>query len=151
MLADLAHPPIPPEKNAATYLRRAEAGIDAILQRLEPIPSREYNETRDSAPDYLREALAAEFSKHPDVIPLLQQAADCPDYDPQFDYTVANVGVFITNVLPVVQVNRKYSYIIAFRVRQFVVEGKYDEALRTALILFRLSRHFGATQPSRNG
>ena len=31
-LADLARPPIPPEKNAATYLRRAEADVDGDRQ-----------------------------------------------------------------------------------------------------------------------
>ena len=34
-LADLAPKPIPPEKNAATYLRRAEADVEAIENEIE--------------------------------------------------------------------------------------------------------------------
>ena len=35
-LADLARKPIPPEQNAATYLRRAEADRAAMEKELEP-------------------------------------------------------------------------------------------------------------------
>src|SRR5271157_4963503 len=37
-LADLARPPIPAEKNAATYLRRAKAGVDAIHKKVAAVP-----------------------------------------------------------------------------------------------------------------
>ena len=37
-LVDLARPSIPPEMNAATYLRRAEAGIEGILREVGAVP-----------------------------------------------------------------------------------------------------------------
>ena len=36
-LADLKPKPIPPEKNAATYLRQAEADVDAIVNKINGI------------------------------------------------------------------------------------------------------------------
>ena len=47
-LADLARKPIPPEKNAATYLRQAEADVKAIENEME-----QWNE-REKLPDFWR-------------------------------------------------------------------------------------------------
>jgi hypothetical protein len=140
VLTDLARPPIPPEKNAATYLRRAEAGVAAIHNEVGSDDFWEYFQTRDPMPAEIQKAVKAAFSAHPDVIPLLQQAAACPDYDPQLDYTVSP-GEFIASELSPIQALRMDGRVLEFRVRLLVAEANYDEALRTALILFRLSRH----------
>src|SRR5580704_12817167 len=86
-LADLARPPIPPEKNAATYLRRAEADLAAIEK--ETMNVRPASE----CPGFLmlpadQKTVKAAFASYPNVIPLLEQAAACPDYDAQLDYTL---------------------------------------------------------------
>jgi hypothetical protein len=140
-LADLARRPIPPESNAATYLRQARAGGDAIYNELGPAPRISTYlgiENPLSADD--RKRLAAVFSAHPDVIPLLQQAAACPDYDPQLDCTVP-AGAFIDNILSGTQEFRGASGVLQLRVRWLVADGQYDEALRTALLILRLARH----------
>jgi hypothetical protein len=89
-LADLAPKPIPPEKNAATYLRRAEADAKAIEEQVEvhEIWGRLYPSEYPLSPqvsNVLRSALDA----HPNVIPLLKRAAACRNYNAQLDYTVS--------------------------------------------------------------
>ena len=140
-LAELAPKPISPEKNAATYLRRAEAGIDAIYREVEAVPHFwEWFETKGPTPAQIQKALKAAFSAYPDVIPLLQQAGACPDYDAQLDYTLPPEQ-FLAKMLPVIQEIRGDARVLQFRVRLLMAEGNYDEAVRTALILFRLAQH----------
>ena len=101
-LADLARKPIPPETNAATYLRRAEPEVLAIEteigQWIEKVKDKNldllsyygnfFGETRP-VPEKMRKAMTAIYAAHPKAIPLLQQAADCPDYDPQLDFSLS--------------------------------------------------------------
>ena len=141
-LAELARPPIPPEKNAATYLRRAEAGIEGILREVGAVPGFwQFFHTEDSMPSEIQKALKAAFTAYPDVIPLVQQAAACPDYDAQLDYTLS-AGEFIAKMLPVLQNVRDAGRVLQFRVRLLIAEGNCDEAVRTALLLFRLAHHY---------
>ena len=85
-LADLARGPIPPEKNADTYLRRAADDLDSIQKEIRALyPMTAYPPGTLSSTE--RETLETLFAAHPEVMPLLEQAADCPDYDPQFDFT----------------------------------------------------------------
>ena len=104
-LAELAPKPIPPERNANTYLREAKADAYAIEEEISGI--READEPKNgevpriwrylgdlrSAPDKLirrmTKAVNAIYAAHPKAIPLLQHAADCPDYDAQLDYTLS--------------------------------------------------------------
>ena len=139
-LADLARPPIPPEENAATYLRRAEADIAAIEK-----------ETRDlhdisACPGFLMPAedqktVKAALAAYPKVILLLEQAAACPDYNPELDYTLPPQE-FLTKLLDVVQKPRSAARVLGYRATLLVAEGNRDEAVRTALLIFQLARHF---------
>ena len=135
-LADLARSPIPPEKNAATYLRRAKAGIDEIEKEMATVP---YFWTKLITAE-IRKALKAAFSAHPEVIPLLQQAAACPDYDEQLDYTLPPEQ-FLDKLIAVVQSSRAAANVLNYRAQLLIAEGKYDEATRTSLLIFRLARH----------
>lgn len=104
-LADLAPKPIPPEKNAFTYLRRAQADVEAIFNDI-------YNEdfTRGwgkqwserephiLTPEAVRSIKKA-WNAHPKALLLLEQAAACPDYDAGFDYT-RSPGKYIVKTFP---------------------------------------------------
>lgn len=138
-LADLAPAPIPPEKNAATYLRRAEADLKAIdeevcklwdLMGKHPLPTAEEQKA-------IREVLEA----HPDVLPLLEQAAAAPGYDAGLDYSVSQ-NEFIVHLLPVVQAQRSVARALYARAALLTAEGKRDEAVETSILLLRLARHF---------
>jgi hypothetical protein len=140
-LADLARPPLPPEKNAATFLRRAKAGVDAIQKEMGTVPHFwEYLNTKDPMPAEIQKALKAAFAAYPDVIPLLEQAAACPDYDAQWDYTVSPMELNM-KMIPELQALRESGRVLQFRVRLLVAQGNYDEAARTAVVLCRLARH----------
>ena len=139
-LADLARPPIPPEKNAATYLRRAEADLAAIeKETVDVYPASE-------CPGFLmlpgdQKTVKAAFAAYPNVIPLLKQAAACPDYDPQLDYTLPPQE-FQTRLLDLVNKVRSPARVLHYRARLDVGEGNRDDAVRTALQIFHLARHF---------
>ena len=89
-LGDLARPPIPPEKNAATYLRRAEAGMNSIHKEVRAVPDFwEDYANKEPMPAEIQKVLRAAFLAHADVIPLLEQAAACPDYVAQINLTAS--------------------------------------------------------------
>ncbi len=146
-LADLAHKPIPPEKNAATYLRQAEAEVEAINNEVYCDPDylhgwgKVWNGGQFGLPlppngiKAVRKALTA----HPKTILLLEQAAACPDYDAGFGYT-CSPGTFIVRTLPGNQVFRRSGDMLQFRAYLLAAEGNYDEAVRTALVISRLGR-----------
>ncbi|MGO8690743.1 MAG: hypothetical protein ACLQLG_14060 [Thermoguttaceae bacterium] len=141
-LADLARPPLPPDKNAATFLRRAKAGVDAISKETWGVPRFwEYLYTDDPMPAEIQKALKAALAAYPDVIPLLEQAAACPDYDAQWDYTVPPLELNM-KMLPEIQVSRENGRLLQLRVRLLIAQGNYDDAARTAVVLFRLARHY---------
>lgn len=134
-LADLARPPIPPEKNAATYLRRADADLSAIEKE---VANRRPGDSM-SAED--RKVVRAALAAYPKVLPLLEQAAACPDYDAELDYTLP-AQEFLAKALDVVQRPRAAARVLHYQATLLVAEGKRDEAVRTALQIFRLASHF---------
>jgi len=138
-LADLARPPIPPEKNAATYLRRAQADLTAIEKDGKNLHS------ASECPAFMiplddRKIIKAAFLAHPNVIPLLEQAAACPDYDAELDYTVPPLE-FDNQLLDLANTSRSPARVLCYRSALLVAEGKRDEAVRTALLILRLARH----------
>lgn len=138
--ADLAPDPIPPEKNAAVFLRRAQSDLQAINKELTDVYSREgYEDGRLSQSELktIRSALEA----YPKVIPLLKQAAACGGYDPQLDYTVSP-DAFLKNRVDEVSDARTVARVLRARVLLLLADGKREEALRTCLVMFRLCRHF---------
>jgi hypothetical protein len=142
-LADLAREPIPPDSDAAVYLRRAVADCKAIDKEI------------DESPDFLKytawaicpipptvqKKLRAVLDAYPKVVPLLEQAAACPDYNPEFEYTLP-MEEFMTRGLDFAQDCRAFARVLHYRARLLAAEGNRDEAVRSALILFRLDRHF---------
>ena len=89
-LPDLAGPTIPPERNAATYLRRAQDGLEAIEQEIEAawdeLPEDEQKAFDEGQPRAgLIEAMRAALAAHPEAMSLADEASHCPDYDSGFD------------------------------------------------------------------
>ena len=139
-LADLARPPIPPEKNAATYLRRAEADVAAIekeTMNLHPV---------SECPGFLmppedQKIVKGALAAYPNVIPLLERAAGCPDFNAELDYTLPSKE-FLTKLLDVVNRFRSPARALHYRATLLVAEGNRDEAVRAALVILRLACHF---------
>ena len=133
-LAELARPPIPTEKNAATYLRRAEADI-ADIAGIELSGYADF-----LMPPKDQKIFKAALAAHPNVIPLLEQAAACPDIDAHIDCTLS-AGEIIGKMLPDINLVRADASVLKDRARFLAAEGNCDEAARTALLLFRLAQH----------
>lgn len=201
-LIDLARIPIPPEKNADTYLRQAEPGVEAICDLLYPdtkdpivkkladsvqsavlksrgnveIPltnadleaiasheDKEWEESyggwnsnsnrlRSPMPQKLQKTLHAIFASHAEVIPLLEKAAACPDYDARLDYTLPpNKFMEIEldqekirtsrSLHAVVSKMRSAVHVLSCRSLLYATDGNRDEAIRSALMIFRLARY----------
>ncbi|MHB1033971.1 MAG: hypothetical protein ACYC0Y_04930 [Pirellulales bacterium] len=138
-IADLAPKPFPPEQNAATYLRQAEAGLISIEDKTSAL------DYPWELPGFLMPAedqkiVKAALATAPDVIPLLERAAACPHYRPELDYTLSAETFF--DLSSAVGRPREAGIALCFRAALLVAEGKHDEAARTALVTFRLARHF---------
>jgi hypothetical protein len=144
-LAELAREPIPPESNAATYLRRAkedskaiEKEVDAAYETASESDQDAFDEAQPTAAmiDAIRSALEA----FPAVVPLIDRAADCPDYDSQLDYST-DARAFLDAQI---STNSSRTYIRVLRYRAFLLlaDGKPDEAMETCITMFRLARHF---------
>src|ERR1700722_9434264 len=58
-LRELLRKPIPPEENAATYLRRARADVTAVLEELVPIQDKEDDQRTEADNKIVRTALKA--------------------------------------------------------------------------------------------
>jgi hypothetical protein len=139
-IADLAPPPIPAEKNAATYLDRARADMEAIVKEISDLklasecpgyrlPPKELKTINDS------------IAAYPKVLPLLQQAAACPEYEGGFDYTLPSQK-FQEQMLKIAGGVRTPSRVLFRRAEALIAEGNCDEAIRMSILLLRLSRHF---------
>jgi hypothetical protein len=154
-LADLARKPIPPETNAATYLRRAEPEAAAIETEFGQWIEKMGNDNnldllsyygdffgqKGPVPEKMRKAMTAIYAAHPKAIELLQQAANCPDYDPQLDFSLSPEQL-ISQLLPVVQGLRGDARVLCYRARLLETDGNSNEAARLAIATFRLARHF---------
>ena len=171
-IAELAPKPIPPEKNANTYLRQANADVEAVdallYSRMSDSDDKEWEESygvwsarnpHSLMPLKLQKKVKAIFAAHPNAIPLLEKAAACPDYDAQLDYAMLVKETVdcmqpsreprFPRLLPDVLMKiRNAARVLMCRGNLLVAEGNRDEAVRTALAIFRLSHHcrhaFGA-------
>lgn len=142
-LAELAPKPIPPEENAATYLRRAQADVDAMSNEIYNKDyfdnwGKRWKDEHVLPPDGLK-AVKASFEAHPNVMPLLERAAACTEYNAGLDYSLAP-DQFIEQLTLVAQGMRADSGVLQCRVYLLLAEGKRDEAVQISLVLFRLAR-----------
>lgn len=142
-LADLARPPIPAEENAATYLQRIEKDMKAIDKATEKLRSTsEYSGVL--MPAEHQKTVRAVLAAHPEVLPMLQRAAACPDYDPGLDY--ANPPANISNrLMETVPIQRSAARVLYCQASLLVAEGKRDEAVHAAVEGLALARLFQRT------
>ncbi len=137
-LADLARPPIAPETNAATYLRRAQADMAAIEKETMNVhPVSDCPGFRLPPAD--EKTVKAALTAYPNVIPLLERAAACSDYDAELDYTLS-ANDFLAKYLDIASQPRSAARVLHHRADLLVAEGNRDEAVRTALLIFKLAR-----------
>jgi hypothetical protein len=145
-LAELAPKPIPPETNAATYLRQAEPDVVAIQYEMEQWKATEkvpdfwdYFNDKRPMPEKMHKAMNAIYAAHPKAIGLLQQAVNCLDYDPGLYRSSPDEvmeGMFVS-----AQKLRGDARVLGYRSRLLTIDGNYDEAARMALADLRLARH----------
>jgi hypothetical protein len=146
-LADLARKPIPPEDNAATYLRRAKNDVQAIQLEVtaadEACSAAEQKAFEEGhlSPAMVK-AIRAAFESYPHAMPLLEKASECADFDPQLNFNTDLVDVFVADMLPHMQDSRSDMRVLNYRALLLLADGQREEALRTSLIMFRLCRHF---------
>ena len=153
-LADLARKPLPPETNAATYLRRAEPEVSAIETEMGHwideerdkdldlyVYFHEFFNTKRPIPEKMRKAMTAIYAAHPKAIELLRQAGDCPDYDSCLDFSLPTEQLF-SQLLPFVQGLRGDTRVLCYRSRLLETGGNSNEAARLAIVTFQLARHF---------
>ncbi len=139
-LTNLAPDAIPADQDAAVFLRRAKEGIEAIDRELAGVHRSEcYDESLLKEEEF--STIQAAFGAHPDVLPLLQQAAACPNYDPNIDYTVDPMQ-FLFDVSSGFDLASPIWRILWARVQLLVWQGKREDALQTCFTLSRLARHF---------
>ena len=139
MLADLARDPVPPEFNAHTYLQRAAAGIEGMGEFLDEVFRSETYQLREPTEAELARIRAA-FTAYPQVLPLLQQAAEAPDYDPGYDYTQPTDRL-IGQIMERLGARRAAIRVLDGHALLCLAEDRHDEAFETSLAMLRLARH----------
>ena len=143
-LADLARPPIPPEKNAATYLRQADADVKAIDDAI--WAGDWWRKTNGQAfmtplPLEGQKLIKTAWNAHPNVMPLFERAAACSEYNDNSVYVQWNP--MPDKWLGELQVRRMRARTLHLLAWSLIADGKCDETLRTATLLLRLNHHFG--------
>jgi hypothetical protein len=139
-LAELAREPVPPERNAATFLRRAKTETEAVDRELRALrDTKQFSQWPWSA--QTQKTVRSALEAYPKVVPLLIQAVDCPEYDAQLDYTLLP-DQFMEELLKEVHSCRGPARVLEARALLLAAQGEHDEALRTALAISRLARHF---------
>jgi hypothetical protein len=137
-LADLAREPIPPEQDADVFLRRAADDLDAIQKEL----LAQYPKTGQppgALPPADQDKLEKLFAAYPRVMPLLEQAARCPDYDPQLDGSLPPTR-FLESWMGRTSRRRLLTRVMRARTALLLSRGRSDEALATQVLMLRLTR-----------
>jgi hypothetical protein len=139
-LEDLAHEPIPPEQNADVFLRRAAADLDSIQKELLALYPKVGYPTGDVlAGD--QKKLDTIFASYPRVMPLLEQAAACPDHDPQLDVRVLP-SRFLQPFMDQATKHRLLTRVLRARCGLLLSQGCRDDAIANQVLLLRLTRHW---------
>lgn len=140
-LADLEPEPIPPERNAATYLRRARDDLRAmdgeITQAMVDAPVFDVR-----SPSVMR-AIRSAVTTYPKVIPLLEQAAACSRYTSTEPSVSNDPEAFFDAIMPRVQDRRAAAKLLGYYWPEVLfADDKREEAVRSSIALLRLCRLF---------
>ncbi len=137
-LPELAAEPITPEKNADTYLSRAEKDLEAIGRELNEVyGSDTFHEGRLSAEHLalVEKTLAA----YPDVLPLLEQAAAAEEYHLVIDYGLSPTAFMAEYTLRLSRL-RSVGRLLKARSLLLAEQGDRAAALRSTVLTLRLTR-----------
>ncbi len=145
-LAELKPSPLSADKNAATYLLPARAGVLAIQREVSAVIELSTREDQDrflagQLSPAIREAIESALAAHPQVVQQLERAADCPDYDPPLSFT-AGATAFQESVLATSALFPPVARVLHYRALLQMADGKRPQVLATCLEMFRLSRLF---------
>lgn len=141
-IADFARQPIPPETNAAVFLQRANDEVEAVWKELTAmhpkgsIPLLELSEAEIKKLDDL-------FAAHPNLMPLLEQAAACPDYDSQAD-VAAPPTAFLQPSYDRVSRFRDVIRLLQARSRLLTAKGRLDDAVANQILMLQLCEAWSA-------
>ena len=139
-LADLAREPIPPDQNADVFLRRAADDLDAIQKELLAMyPKKGYSIGNLSRAE--QDELENLFAAYPKVMPLLEQAAACPDADPQLDVSPPTTR-FLQPYMDRSGKHRLVNRALQTRCALLLSKGRVDDALANQMLMLRLTRHW---------
>jgi hypothetical protein len=150
-IADLGKDAPDAKDNAATYLEQAaesclaiQKAVNAVWEREDAEANKRGEKLDDSFDDAsaMIEGYRAAFAAHPDVVPLLIKASQCPRYHMNINYNVNAASEFTGEMLADVQSQRATMRVLNYRVRLLLAEGKPEEALETCLVMLRLSNLF---------
>lgn len=137
-LPELAGQPVAPEKNADTYLSRAEKDLEAIGRELNEVYSSDsFHEGRLSEEQLalVEKTLAA----YPDVLPLLEQAAAAEEYHLVMDYGLSPTAFMAEYTLRLSRL-RSVGRLLKARSLLLAEQGNRDAALRSTMLTLRLTR-----------
>jgi hypothetical protein len=137
-LAELAAERIAPEKNADTYLRRAEKDLEAVDRELADVYNSDSFRDRRSDPEQLATTERV-LEAYPAVVPLLAQAAEAEAYHLDLDYALAP-SAFLEAYMS--RVSRLRSAARLLRARSILrsARGDREGALRDGMLALRLSQ-----------
>ena len=137
-LPDLAREPISPEKNADVFFRRAIDDLDAIQKELLVLyPKVGYPSGADTLSSADKEKLEKLFTAYPKVMPLLEQAANCPDYDPQI-YVALPSSQFLQPFMDRISRHRLVYRVLRARAAWLLSKGRIEDALAEQVMSLRL-------------
>jgi hypothetical protein len=139
-LSDLARTPIPPETNADVYFRRAVADLESMQKEIYAWYPKTGCPTEPLSPTD-RERLETLFKAYPKVIPLLEQAANCPDDDPQIDGTLTTTR-FLGPFMARFSTHRLPYRVLRPRSLLLLSQGRHDDALASQVLVLRLARRW---------
>jgi hypothetical protein len=137
-LADLGHEPIAPEKNGDVFLRRTAGDLDALQKELVALYPRVGYPTGPMSPAD-QDKLNKLFAAYPKVMPLLEQAAACPDFDSQFDLSLPP-SRFLEFYMEYTNKRRLIYRVMRARSELLLARGRGDDALATQILVLRLAR-----------
>jgi hypothetical protein len=139
-LADLAREPIPSDRNADVFLRRAADDLDAVEKELLAMyPKKGYSNGNLSPAE--QDELENLFAAYPKVMPLLEQAAACPDADPQLDVSPPTTR-FLQPYMDRSGKHRLVNRVLRTRCALLLSKGRVDDALANQMLMLRLTRHW---------
>jgi tetratricopeptide (TPR) repeat protein len=138
-LADLTCERIPPEENAAVYLRRARQNLTAMNKDLASFYESDAYKNDRLGPAELK-TLEDVLKAYPQAVTLVEQAATAPDFAPELDYSLS-FNAFLAASIDEVGNLRSAARLLSYRATVLLAHGRRDEALQSAVDILRLARH----------